>query len=191
MKYRRFGRTGWNVSEIGYGTWGMGGWTGSQDGDSLASLQRAVQLGCNFFDTAWIYGEGHSETLVGKALRADAGSGADKKVYIATKIPPKNRKWPSQRDFRLDDCYQAKHIEEYVDKSLKNLRVEVIDLIQFHTWEDNWMDDERMPLNIEKLRKSGKVGAVGISINRWQPKNALRAVRAGLVDAGQGVYNIF
>ncbi|GAC1660698.1 MAG: aldo/keto reductase [Candidatus Acidiferrum sp.] len=191
MNYRRFGRTEWSVSDIGYGTWGMGGWTGSQDADSLASLQRALDLGCNFFDTAWIYGEGHSETLIGKVLRGSSGAKAGKKIYVATKIPPKNRKWPSRRDFPLDDCYPAQHVEEYVDKSLKNLGVETIDLIQFHTWEDSWMDDERMPLNIEKLRKSGKVGAVGISINRWQPWNALRAVRAGIVDAVQVVYNIF
>ena len=114
MHYRRFGRTGWNVSEIGYGMWGMAGWTGSEDAESLASLQRAVDLGCNFFDTAWAYGDGHSEQLLGRFLRANnnaASAGLDKKLYVATKIPPKNRSWPSRREFSLDDCFPPDHID--------------------------------------------------------------------------------
>jgi aryl-alcohol dehydrogenase-like predicted oxidoreductase len=187
MKYRRFGRTGWNVSEIGYGMWGMAGWSGSQDEESLASLNRAVELGCNFFDTAWAYGSGHSEKLLGKILRAHA----DKKLYAATKIPPQNRKWPSRRNFTLDDCFPPNYIFEFVDTSLGNIGVETLDLIQFHTWEDGWLDDERLPRAIEKLRASGKVRAVGVSINRWEPWNGVRAVRSGLIDAVQVIYNIF
>ncbi len=131
MQYRRFGRTGWNVSEIGYGMWGMAGWTGSQDAESIASLQRAVDLGCNFFDTAWAYGDGRSEQLLGKILRANSG----KKLYTATKVPPQNRQWPARREYTLDDCYPPEYIEEYVDKSLANLGVKILDLIQLHTWE--------------------------------------------------------
>jgi aryl-alcohol dehydrogenase-like predicted oxidoreductase len=187
MKYRRFGRTGWNVSEIGYGMWGMAGWSGSQDEESLASLSRAVELGCNFFDTAWAYGSGHSEKLLGKVLRAHP----DKKLYAATKIPPQNRKWPSRREFKLDDCFPPNYIFEFVDTSLGNIGVETLDLIQFHTWEDAWLDDERLPRAIEKLRASGKVRAVGISINRWEPWNGVRAARSGLIDAVQVIYNIF
>jgi len=195
MRYRRFGRTGWNVSEIGYGMWGMGGWTGSQDAESLDSLQRAVDLGCNFFDTAFAYGDGHSEQLLGKILRSNAAKtaagGPDKKLYAATKIPPKNRRWPSRPDYSLDDSYPPDYIEDYVDKSLKNIGVKALDLIQFHTWEDKWLDDARLPRAIEKLRGGGKVRAVGISLNRWQPANGIRAVRQGLVDAVQVIYNIF
>jgi aryl-alcohol dehydrogenase-like predicted oxidoreductase len=195
MKYRRFGRTGWNVSEIGYGMWGMAGWTGSEDTESLDSLQRSVDLGCNFFDTAWAYGDGHSEQLLGKILRTNHGKtscgGPDKTLYSATKIPPKNRRWPSRREFSLDESYPEKYIEEYVDKSLKNIGVETLDLIQFHTWEDGWLDDPRMARSIEKLRSSGKVRAVGISLNRWEPGNGVRAVREGMVDAVQVIYNIF
>ena len=195
MRYRRFGRTGWNVSEIGYGMWGMAGWTGSEDTESLASLQRAVDLGCNFFDTAWAYGDGHSEELLGKILRANknnaAAGGPDKKLYAATKVPPKNRRWPARPEYSLDDCYPPDYIFEYVDKSLANIGIETLDLIQFHTWEDSWLDDERVVRAIEKLRSSGKVRAVGISQNRWQPANGIRAVRAGLVDAVQVIYNIF
>jgi aryl-alcohol dehydrogenase-like predicted oxidoreductase len=187
MNYRRFGRSGWNVSEIGHGMWGIAGWTGSQDTESLDSLQRSIDLGCNFFDTAWAYGNGHSEQLLGKILRANPG----KTLYTATKIPPKNRRWPSRREFSLDESYPPDYIEEYLNKSLKNIGVETLDLIQFHTWEDGWLDDVRLPRAIEKLRKSGKVRAVGISINRWEPWNGVRAVRDGVVDAVQVIYNIF
>ncbi|HET8925536.1 MAG TPA: aldo/keto reductase [Candidatus Acidoferrum sp.] len=195
MRYRKFGRTGWNVSEIGYGMWGMAGWTGSEDKESLASLQRAVELGCNFFDTAWAYGDGHSEQLLGKILRANKNNtksgGPDKKLYVATKIPPKNRRWPARPEYSLDDSYPPDYILEYVDKSLANVGLETLDLIQFHTWEDVWLDDERLLRAIEKLRVSGKVRAVGISQNRWEPANGIRAVRAGIVDAVQVIYNIF
>ncbi|HLZ11629.1 MAG TPA: aldo/keto reductase [Candidatus Acidoferrum sp.] len=187
MKLRRFGRTGWQVSEIGYGMWGMAGWSGSEDAESLAALQRSIDLGCNFFDTAWAYGDGHSEELLGKTLRANAS----KKLYVATKVPPKNRRWPSQPDFSLNDSYPPEYVFEYVDKSLKNLGVESLDLIQYHTWEDGWLDDERTARTIETLRSSGKVRAVGISQNRWEPENGIRAVRSGLIDAVQIIYNIF
>ncbi len=187
MQHRRFGRTGWNVSEIGYGMWGMAGWTGSEDAESLASLQRAVDLGCNFFDTAWAYGDGHSEQLLGKVLRANSG----KTLYTATKVPPKNRQWPARREYSLDDCYPPEYIEEYVEKSLQNIGVKTLDLIQLHTWEDKWLDDKRLLPAIERLRKSGKVRAFGISLNRWEPWNGVRAVRNGVVDAVQVIYNIF
>ena len=195
MRYRRFGRTGWNVSEIGYGMWGMAGWTGSEDIESLASLQRAVDLGCNFFDTAWAYGDGHSEELLGKILRANKNNGAvggpDKRLYVATKVPPKNRRWPARPEDSLDDCYPPDYIVEYVDKSLANLGIESLDLIQLHTWEDRWLEDERVLRAAEKLRASGKVRAFGLSLNRWQPANGIRAVRAGFADAVQVIYNIF
>jgi aryl-alcohol dehydrogenase-like predicted oxidoreductase len=187
MRYRRFGRTGWEISEIGYGMWGMAGWSGSEDAESLASLQRAVDLGCNFFDTAWAYGDGHSEQLLGKVLRANPG----RTLYAATKVPPKNRQWPARREYTLDDCYPPEYIEEYVEKSLQNLSVKTLDLIQLHTWEDKWLDDKRLLAAIEKLRKSGKVRAFGISLNRWEPWNGVRAVRNGVVDAVQVIYNIF
>jgi aryl-alcohol dehydrogenase-like predicted oxidoreductase len=187
MNYRRFGRSGWKVSEIGYGMWGIAGWSGSEDAQSIDSLQRAIDLGCNFFDTAWAYGDGHSEQLLGKVLRTNSG----KTLYTATKIPPKNRQWPSRPDFTLDDCYPPDYIEEYVDKSLANIGVGTLDLIQFHTWEDAWLEDKRLSPVLEKLLTSGKVRALGISINRWQPANGVAAVRAGLIDAVQVIYNIF
>ena len=187
MNYRRFGRTGWVASEIGYGMWGMGGWSGSDDAESLQSLQRSVELGCNFFDTAWAYGEGHSEQLLGKLLRQNPGE----TLYTATKIPPKNLEWPSRREFTLEECYPPDHIQDYVHRSLKNVGVEYLDLIQFHTWEDSWLEDDRWVKKMDELRRQGKIRAVGISINRWEPWNGVQAVRSGLIDAVQVIYNIF
>jgi aryl-alcohol dehydrogenase-like predicted oxidoreductase len=187
MNYRRFGRTKWQVSEIGYGMWGMGGWTGSDDEESLASLQRAVDLGCNFFDTAWAYGEGHSEKLLGQIVRANSS----KKIYTATKIPPKNLKWPSRRGSTLDDCFPPDHIDKFVHSSLENAGLESFDLVQFHVWEDDWVDDDRWAKKMDELRHAGLVKAVGISINRWEPWNGVRAVKSGLIDAVQVIYNIF
>ena len=187
MRHRKFGRTNWQVSEIGYGMWGMAGWTGSADTESLASLQRAIDLGCNFFDTAWAYGDGHSEELLGRALRANP----IKKLYVATKIPPKNRQWPSKREFSLDVSYPPEYVFEYLEKSLRDIGTDTLDLIQYHTWEDHWLDDDRTARTIEKLRASGKVRAVGISMNRWEPWNGIRAVKSGLIDAVQVIYNIF
>jgi aryl-alcohol dehydrogenase-like predicted oxidoreductase len=187
VRYRKFGRTNWQVSEIGYGMWGMAGWTGSDDAESLASLQRSIDLGCNFFDTAWAYGDGHSEELLGKARRANRG----KKLYVASKVPPKNRRWPSQREFSLDVSYPPDYVFEFVDRSLRNVGVETLDLIQYHTWEDQWLDDDRTIRTIEQLRATGKVQAVGVSMNRWEPWNGIRAVKSGLIDAVQIIYNIF
>lgn len=187
MKYRKFGRTGWMVSEIGYGMWGMGGWTGSDDEESMRSLQHAVELGCNFFDTAWGYGEGHSEGLLGQLVRANP----DKKLYTATKIPPQNFKWPSQRGFTLDDCFPPAHIEDYVHRSLKNSGLPGFDLMQFHVWEDSWVADDRWANKMDDLRREGLFHAIGISINRWEPWNGVRAVKSGLIDSVQVIYNIF
>jgi aryl-alcohol dehydrogenase-like predicted oxidoreductase len=187
MRYRRFGRTGWKVSEIGYGMWGMGGWSGSDDKESLNSLQRAVDLGCNFFDTAWAYGEGHSEALLGRLVRANP----DVKLYTASKIPPKNRQWPSRAGTPVEEVFPPDYIEEYVHSSLKNSGLESFDLMQFHVWEDAWTEDERWSKKMDELRSQGLVRAVGISINRWEPENGVRAVRSGLIDAVQVIYNIF
>jgi len=167
--------------------WGLGGWTGSDDDESMKSLHHAVELGCNFFDTAWGYGNGHSEKLLGQLVRAFP----DKKLYVATKIPPKNRKWPSRPEFSLDDCYPPDHMREYVEISLKNLGMEQMDLIQFHTWDDGWAEDERWQRALDDLKREGLIMAAGISINRWEPANAIRALRTGSIDAVQVIYNIF
>jgi aryl-alcohol dehydrogenase-like predicted oxidoreductase len=187
MQYRVFGKTGWPVSEIGHGMWGLAGWTGNDESGTDKSLDLSVEKGCNFFDTAWGYGAGKSEQILGALLKRHA----QRRLYIATKIPPKNFIWPSRREFALDDCFPPDHIREYTEKSLRNLGVETIDLQQFHVWEDAWAKDERWQRTIEDLKKEGKIRAIGISINRWEPENALETIKTGLIDAVQVIYNIF
>jgi aryl-alcohol dehydrogenase-like predicted oxidoreductase len=187
MKYRKFGKTGWQVSEIGYGMWGMGGWTGSSDEESMTSLQLAADLGCNFFDTAWAYGQGKSEKLLGELVRANK----DKKLYTASKIPPKNFKWPGRREYSVDDCYPPDHIAEYIESSLKNAGIDSFDLMQFHIWEDHWIEDESIIKKMIEIKEQGLIHAIGVSLNRWEPWNGIKAVRSGLIDSVQVIYNIF
>ena len=187
MQYRAFGRTGWQVSQLGYGMWGMAGWSGADDGESLESLQLAVDHGVNFFDTAWAYGDGHSERLLGRIVR----SNRDARLYAATKIPPKHRQWPSRRGDPLDDVFPPDYIREYTHRSLENLGFTTIDLLQFHVWEDEWAEDERWQRAIDDLKREGSVRAVGISFNRWEPWNGIRTLRTGQIDAVQVIYNIF
>jgi aryl-alcohol dehydrogenase-like predicted oxidoreductase len=187
MKTRRFGRLGWDVGEIGYGMWGMAGWTGSDDERSLAALHEAVKPGCNFFDTAWAYGEGHSERLLGELVRAHP----EQRLYTASKIPPKNRKWPSRRGMPLDDVFPPDYIEEYATRTLTNLGMPKLDLLQFHVWEDAWAHDDRWWRAMSSLREQGLIGGIGVSVNRWEPANVVETLRTGHVDAVQVIYNIF
>jgi aryl-alcohol dehydrogenase-like predicted oxidoreductase len=205
MRYRRFGRLGWQVADIGYGMWGMGGWTGSDDEESLAALDQAIALGCNFFDTAWAYGQGHSEKLLGQTLRAHgalrkrgrtpfSGEPSEKGVrplFVATKIPPKNMKWPGKASTPVAEAYPADHIRAFTEKSLENLGVETIDLQQLHVWSDAWADDPGWQDAVRDLKESGLINGFGISVNRWEPSNVIRALDTGLVDSVQVVYNIF
>ena len=187
MKYRRFGRTNWNISEVGYGMWGMGEWSESDDKQSSNSLDIAVDGGVNFFDTAWAYGRGHSERLLGNLVKRHS----NKKLYLASKVPPKNFTWPSKKIYSYFDCYPIEHINNYVDKTLKNLNLDHIDLIQLHTWDDSWADIDEWKKSIEELKKSGKISAFGLSLNRWEPDNGIKALRYGLIDSVQVIYNIF
>ena len=196
MRYRAFGRTGWQVSEIGHGLWGMGGWTGSDDEESLRALDRSIALGCTFFDTAWAYGAGKSETLLGRALRKRgrtpfSSEDGQRPLFIATKIPPKNMKWPGRAEDDVRDTYPADHIRAYTEKSLENLGVDTIDLQQFHVWSDVWAADAGWRRAIEALKREKLIRAFGISVNRWEPANVLRALDTGVVDSVQVVYNIF
>jgi aryl-alcohol dehydrogenase-like predicted oxidoreductase len=187
VQTRKFGRLGWPVSEIGYGMWGMVGWAGADDEQVHRALRRAVELGCNFFDTAFAYGDGRSERLLGALVRESAGQ----RIYTATKIPPRNRRWPSARGDTLDDAYPPEHVEAYLRRSLENLGLPRVDLIQLHTWQDAWLADPRLARTIAKLRADGLCGGFGISLHRWEPWNGVEAVRSGLVDSVQVVYNVF
>jgi aryl-alcohol dehydrogenase-like predicted oxidoreductase len=187
MRYRTFGRLGWSVSDIGYGMWGMGGWTGSEDEKSLASLDRSVALGCNFFDTAFAYGDGHSEQLLGETLKRHAG----KKLYVATKVPPKNRVWPGKGTTPVTQVFPYDYIVEMTEKSRRNLGVSKIDLQQLHVWSDAWVEDDGWQRAARDLKANGVIEGFGISVNRWEADNVLKALDTGLVDAVQVVYNVF
>ncbi|MGC4048148.1 MAG: aldo/keto reductase [Paludibaculum sp.] len=185
---RTLGRTGWQISEIGYGAWGLGGnqWRGHAEDDALAALRRALELGLNFIDTALAYNEGHSEQLIAQTLKETGAT-----PYVATKVPPKNRIWPAQPGIGLDDVFPYDYVVECTETSLKNLGVETIDLQQFHVWNPEWIGRDEWKRAIEDLKKAGKVRFWGISINDHQPDSALEACRTGLIDTVQVIYNIF
>ena len=187
MKYRKLGRTNFEVSDIGYGLWGMSGWSGSDDEESLKAMQLAVDLGCNFFDTAWAYGDGKSDGFLGEIMERNKG----KRLYAASKIPPKNLKWPASAKDKYGDVFPADHVFKYADLIREKLRVDSIDALQFHVWEDGWTNEREFRSTVEKLKKDGTIRHFGLSLNRWEPENGLVAMRTGLVDVVQVIYNIF
>ena len=188
MRYRKLGRTGWEISEIGYGAWGIGGtqWRGGSDEEALAALRKGIELGLNFIDTALAYGDGHSEALVGQVVRE-----AGKKIRVATKVPPMNGLWPARRGIGIDQVFPDRYIVESTERSLKNLGLEQIDLQQLHVWNPEWVDSEEWRRAVEELKQSGKIRAFGVSINDHDPDSALGLIETGLVDAVQVIYNIF
>lgn len=189
MKYRAFGRTGFDVSEIGFGAWGIGGsWWGTQPDDkaALAALRRAAELDINFFDTAIVYGDGHSERLVGQALRETRAN-----ARVASKVPPKNFRWPAAPDSLARDVYPAGWIIESVEKSLRNLRMERMDLVQFHVWADGWLKEDEWWEAVQKLKKDGKIAFWGVSVNDNRPESAVKLAESGRADSLQVIYNIF
>jgi aryl-alcohol dehydrogenase-like predicted oxidoreductase len=187
MRYRKFGRTGVEVSDIAYGLWGMGGWSGSDDKQSLEALQLAVDLGCNFFDTAWAYGEGKSDGLLGQTIAKNKG----KRLFAASKIPPKNERWPALPEYKYHDVFPPDHVFKYADLIRKQLGTDSIDLLQFHVWTDEWTDEADFRKTVEKLKRDGTIRYFGLSLNRWEPENGIKAIRTGLVDAVQVIYSIF
>jgi aryl-alcohol dehydrogenase-like predicted oxidoreductase len=188
MVYRKLGRTGFEVGAIGYGAWGIGGsqWLGGTDDESLTALRRAIELGLNFIDTALAYGDGHSEQLVGRVVREAAA-----RIYIASKVPPKNLLWPARHGIGIEDVFPYDYILSSTERSLKNLGVETIDLQQLHVWNPEWIARDEWRRGLEDLKRSGKVRAVGISINDHQPDSALEIIETGLIDSVQVIYNIF
>lgn len=193
MNYRKLGKTGMEVSEIGYGAWGIGGkqWLGGDDETALSALRRALELGLNFIDTALAYNEGHSESLVGKVVREAGGKIAGNKIYVATKIPPKNRIWPAAPAVPLSEVFPYDYAMECTETSLRNLGLEQIDLQQLHVWNPIWFYQDEWRRAVEDLKKSGKIHAFGVSINDHMPDSALDLVSSGLVDTVQVIYNVF
>ena len=188
MKYRTLGKTGFSVSDVGYGAWGIGGalWQGGTDDESVRALHRAIDLGINFIDTALAYGDGHSEKLVGRVARE-----AKKRIYIATKVPPLNQEWPAKPGVGIEKVFPYEYILRSTETSLQHLKVDTIDLQQLHVWNPEWFHREDWRRAFEELKTSGKVRAVGVSINDHQPDSALELVQSGLIDCVQVIYNVF
>lgn len=188
MQFRSFGATGIRVSEIGYGTWGIGGamWLGGTDAEAKLALHAAADIGVNFIDTALAYGDGHSESLIGRFLRE-----REEPMTVATKIPPKNGRWPARPGTPITEAFPYDYVIKCTDRSLKNLGLETIDLQQFHVWLDDWADDDEWKRAVEDLKKSGKIQHAGFSINDHQSSNGLRTLATGVIDACQVIYNIF
>lgn len=187
MRYRKLGRTGLEVSEIGYGAWGISGkqWVGAEDEISVRALQQANEYGVNFFDTALAYGEGHSEQLIARAF------GQRRDVVIASKVPPKNQTWPARQDSALNEVFPRQYVFDCLDQTLRNLGRDTIDLIQFHVWNDRWAAEAEWQETVSQIRSTGRARCVGISINDHQPTNSLQALETGLIDVVQVIYNIF
>lgn len=188
MNYRILGKTGFKVSEIGYGAWGIGqsSWVGASDDEALQALHKAVDLGLNFIDTALGYGNGHSEKLIGQVVRERSEN-----IYVATKIPPKNKQWPAQAGIPVEEAFPAEHVIACTEESLRNLSLETIDVQQFHVWSDEWVDQGDWLEAIDKLKREGKIRSFGVSINDYQPENAIKLIETGVVDTVQVIYNIF
>ncbi len=189
MNYRKLGRTNFEFSEIGYGAWGIGRnmWFGGTDDESIAALKRAIELGLNFIDTALAYGDdGHSEKLVGQVVR-ETGH----KIFVATKVPPKNRLWPARPGIAIEEVFPYQYIVDCTAESLKNLGMECVDLQQLHVWNPEFIASDEWRRGLEEIKKRGMAKAVGISINDHQPDSALEIIRTGLIDSVQVIYNIF
>lgn len=188
MNYRTLGKTGLEVSEIGYGAWGIGktGWIGANDEESLQALHKAIDLGLNFIDTALGYGNGHSETLVGQVVRERSET-----IRVATKIPPKNMQWPARVGVRAEETFPADHVISCTEQSLRNLGLDHIDVQQFHVWSDEWVGQGDWLEAVTKLKEQGKIRYFGVSINDFQPDNAIRLIETGVVDTVQVIYNLF
>jgi aryl-alcohol dehydrogenase-like predicted oxidoreductase len=188
VHYRRLGRTGLEVSEVGYGAWGIGKsqWIGAEDDESLRALNRAIDLGLNFIDTALAYGEGHSERLVGQVVRE-----REEPVYVATKIPPKNRTWPAPSGLHPVETFPGDYVRECTEQSLNNLGLEAIDVQQFHVWSDEWVGEGDWLDAVEDLKSEDRIRFFGVSINDHQPANAIKLIETGVVDTVQVIYNVF
>ena len=187
MQYRVLGRTGFEVSEIGHGLWGMGGWSGADDAESATALDLSVELGCNFFDSAWSYGDGRSDAMLGALIARHPGT----RIYAAGKIPPKNLVWPASAEDAFEDVYPLEHCVHYAELTREAFGTERIDLLQFHVWNDAWAGSMAFAEVVAELKGRGLIDAFGLSLNRWEPANGIKAIVTGVVDAVQVIYNIF
>lgn len=188
MEYRNFGKSDVKISRLGFGGWGIGGnmWIGAEDKESKRALHKAIELGINFFDSAYVYGNGHSEQLIAQAEKETG-----KELIIASKVPPKNYQWPAGDETPLNEAFPKEHIINITERSLQRMKRDTIDLQQFHVWNDRWADNDEWKEAVRKLKDEGKVRYFGISINDHQPENGIETGKTGWVDSFQVIFNIF
>jgi aryl-alcohol dehydrogenase-like predicted oxidoreductase len=187
MQYRRLGRTNLQVSEIGCGLWGMTGWPDGGEEQAQRALQLSVDLGCTFFDSAEAYGDGASDRLLGQLLKANPG----KQLFAASKVPPKNFRWPASPGSTLQEIFPREHVLASVERIRRTMQLDCIDVLQYHVWDDAWCADESWIDTVEELKRRGHIKWFGLSLNRWEPWNGMAAVRTGAVDVVQVIYNLF
>ena len=186
MKYRELGKSGIQVGEIGFGAWQIGGGFGNRDdAGAIKCIHRAMDFGVNFIDTAAVYGDGHSERLIGKAVE-----GKRQKVAIASKIPPKIGRQAIESD-RAKDVFPVDWIIQITEQSLSNLKIDYLDLQQLHSWTPAFLKQPEWLEGLRKLKKQGKVKSFGVSANDWDPYGATELAKSGLIDSVQVIYNIF
>ena len=186
MQYRKLGRTGIEISEIGFGSWGIGGWGELDDAEAIRALNRAIDLGVNFIDTAYAYGNGHSEQLIGQVVK-----GRREKVVIASKIPPKTFRWPALPSEPLSDTFPSEWIIQCTETSLRNLGTDYLDVQQLHTWTPGYVQQTEWYEALTRLKQQGKVRSFGVSANDWDPYDTVGLVQSGMADTIQVIYNIF
>jgi aryl-alcohol dehydrogenase-like predicted oxidoreductase len=185
---RQLGRTGEAVSEIGHGLWGMGSWSGSDDGRSLEALRASALAGCTFFDSALAYGEGRADRLLG-LLRGECEG--RQRLLLASKIPPATGRFPASSADTFEMAFPRGHVLNCAERIRRELGVETIPLLQLHVWHDDWTDAPELAAIVEELKTARIIKHFGVSLNRWEPENGVRAAASGLVDAVQVIYNVF
>lgn len=187
MKYRAFGKTGFETSEIGFGGWAIGGsWGPQNDKDSVAALHRALDMGVNFIDTAEGYGEGRSERVIGQVLKE-----RKEEIFVATKTAPAPGDWPPSYFENWEARYSEAHLRKNVEERLRNLGTDSIDLLQLHTWTRAWNRDPQPFAILRKLQQEGKIRHIGISTPEHDQNSVIDLIRGGWIDSVQLIYNIF
>lgn len=185
---RPFGRTGWDISEVSFGAWQLGGQWGPVDDDaSVRTLIDAYEQGINFVDTAEMYGSGHSEEVVGRSLREWKGE----RVHVATKIQPTAWPHPSVHDPDIAVTYPREYIRAQAEQSLRRLGVERIDLLQLHCWMPGGMQDRGWLDALHELRAEGKIDRIGVSLRDYRADEGVALAESGLVDSIQVIHNVF
>jgi len=187
MNKRKMGRTGLEVSEIGFGAWAIGGsWGPQKERDSLEALNRALELGVNFIDTAAGYGDGKSERIIARVLKSSS-----ERVWVATKTPPTPGPWPPTPYCSADDRYPESYLRSNIETRLRNLDTDCLDILQLHTWTRAWNRDPKPLERLKKMQQEGLIRYIGLSTPEHDQNCVIDLMRRGYLDVVQVIYNIF